>query len=246
MKKRVIIGLIVILLMTTLVLATPLESLQQYYEADKNEDIDKMIELTDFSNVDSDFKEETRKSLTALAEIFDTKYFEITNEREHIKGKDSLVYYHLKTELVDSSGKSAVIEDDFVAVMTNNNGWKILYIQPKSTFEQNMMLRQITRAIGESYVQELDFSKLESSEDTDRGKVSDKGKNKYVVVALIFILIIFVLFVFWAWMLIDCLTRERVNKRILWIITIIIFGVVGALVYFFTERKKAKSSISKK
>ncbi len=243
MKKLTVIGLLIILLMTTLVVATPLESLQQYYEADKNEDIDKMMELTDFSNVDSSFKKETKKSLTALAEIFDTKYFEITNEEEHIKDKNALVYYHLKTELVDSSGKSTVIEDDFVAVMTNNNGWKILYLQPKSTFEQNMMLRQTTLAMGESYVPEVDFLRLETLEDTIGKKTSDEERIKNIKIGLIFVLIIFVMFAFWIWMLIDCLTRKQVNKKALWIAIIILFWFAGALLYFLTERKKLKKQM---
>ncbi|MBU2637436.1 MAG: hypothetical protein KJ955_00515 [Nanoarchaeota archaeon] len=188
MKKTIIIGLIVILLAMNIVFATPAESLQDYYEADKNEDINKMLELTDFSNVDSEFKEETKKSLIALAEIFDTTYYEITDTREFIDEENALVYYHLKSELTDFSGESATIDEDFVAVMHNPGIWKIVYVQPKNSFEQNIGLRETTMVIGENYVEEIDFSEIAGEIDVVKDENQEDQKN--LMSGLVFILII--------------------------------------------------------
>jgi len=190
--KKIIIGLIIALFAVNFVVATPTESLRQYYEADKNEDIEGMLELTDFSNIDSYFREETRKSLVALAEIFDTEYYEITNEQEQISGTDALVYYHLKTELSDISGESAVLEEDFVAVMVNNNGWKLVYMQLKDVFEQNMILRQTTISGGESYNPEIDFSGT-SDEET----LEENGKSNMLLGWIGIIVILLIAFAAW-------------------------------------------------
>ena len=249
MKKTIIIGLIVILSVMNIAVATPIESLKEYYEADKNEDIDKLLELTDFSNADSDFREETKKSLIALAEIFDTNYYEITNEQEYIDNSDALVYYHVKTELTDHSGKSAVIENDFVAIMVNNNGWKIVYMQPKDAFEQNMMLRQTTIAFSESYDQELDFSTAYSTDDinsiTDKTQ-TDRDEDWWTnfKIGLAAIAVFLLLFIFHVWMFVDCIVRKNLSKKVLWIILIIILGVLGSIIYFFTERRIAKKKES--
>ena len=56
MNKKIGLGVVVFLLLIGFVVATPLEALEQYYGADKGEDIDLMMSLTDFSGVDSDFK----------------------------------------------------------------------------------------------------------------------------------------------------------------------------------------------
>ncbi|MBU2577181.1 MAG: PLD nuclease N-terminal domain-containing protein [Nanoarchaeota archaeon] len=236
--KKIILGLIVALFVINFVAATPTESLQQYYEADKNENIEGMLALTDFSNVDLDFKEETRKSLVALAEIFDTKYYEITDEQEYISGTDALVYYHLETELEDNSGKSAVIEEDFVAVMVNNGGWKLVYMQLKNAFEQNMMLRQATISMGDDYIPEIDFSGTD--EGTSEGSSSDESQTQDMIFGLIAIAFM-LLFVFAIWMFFDCIFRKNISKKFLWLLGLLIFWVIVPIIYFFTARKNSKN-----
>lgn len=45
-------------------------------------------------------------------------------------------------------------------------------------------------------------------------------------------------FVFWAWMLIDALTREReTNDKILWFLVIFFLSFPGALVYYFVRKR---------
>jgi hypothetical protein len=241
MKKIILIGFIMLFIASAIASATPLDSLKQYYEADKNENIDSMIALTDFSE-DSEFKEETRRSMEALAEIFDTTYYVITNEKEFVKGDDAIIYYHIKTELEDKSGKSTVIDLDYVAILHNSNGWKVVYIQPKYSFEQNMILRETAIAIGESYVEEVDFSELDSTSDPSK-KIADKediGLIESLFILFATFILLPVSIIFWLWMLIDCLIRKNLNRKLLWVILIIIFGVIAALIYFFTERKRAK------
>lgn len=168
-----------VLLLSTIVSASPMDALRQYYEADKNEQIDTMMELTDFSHVDpadlSDFKQRTREMMETLVDIFDTKSYSISGEYVHESGDDALVFYHLKTELIDKKGKTAEIELDFVAVMHKTaNKWKVVYLQPKDSFEQNMMLRALTISAGESIKEVVDEPDVGIDYDKEK-KVEKEG-----------------------------------------------------------------------
>lgn len=60
----------------------------------------------------------------------------------------------------------------------------------------------------------------------------------------IFILLIIALaiasFVFWILMIIDCVKRrfKSDTEKIVWIIVIIFAGIIGALIYYFVEKRK--------
>jgi sterol desaturase/sphingolipid hydroxylase (fatty acid hydroxylase superfamily) len=47
-------------------------------------------------------------------------------------------------------------------------------------------------------------------------------------------------FAFWLWMLIDAIRRtpSEGNKKLIWILVIILAYVIGALIYFFVQRPK--------
>jgi hypothetical protein len=50
---------------------------------------------------------------------------------------------------------------------------------------------------------------------------------------------------FWIWMLIDCATKEEdQTQKIVWIIPIALFGIIGAPLYFFIRKlpRKAKTT----
>lgn len=57
------------------------------------------------------------------------------------------------------------------------------------------------------------------------------------------LIVIFLIFsplgIFWLWMLIDCIKRPIENK-VVWILVIVLVGLLGAILYFFIERKKCK------
>jgi len=197
MKKIIFATMCMILLSSLIVFAadSPTDVLKDYYEADKNEDIDTMMSLTDFSHVDTadlgEFKGDMRKTLEALAASFDTKSYAISGEYVQESGDDALVFYHLETELEDKKGKTAELDLDFVAVMHKTDGkWKIVYMQPKDTFEQNMILRELTISASESIEEvvldvddtEIDDTKVEI--DTD-----DQEKSSYLRVIIVIIAI---------------------------------------------------------
>jgi hypothetical protein len=45
---------------------------------------------------------------------------------------------------------------------------------------------------------------------------------------------------FWIWMLVDCLTRcpDADNKKLIWVLVIVLAPWVGAAIYFFVQRPK--------
>ena len=61
-------------------------------------------------------------------------------------------------------------------------------------------------------------------------------------------LIALLVLVFWIWMIIDCAKRNFFNstEKIIWIIGIVIFGWVGALVYLLVIRMNNPKGVYKK
>jgi hypothetical protein len=45
-------------------------------------------------------------------------------------------------------------------------------------------------------------------------------------------------FAFWLWMLIDCISKEpdTNNQKVIWIVAIVVFGLLGAFVYNIARR----------
>src|SRR3989338_367809 len=73
---------------------------------------------------------------------------------------------------------------------------------------------------------------------------SSAGSGAAALGGLVFIGIMLVVglavFVFWLMMLIDVIRREfpNQNDKILWLVLIIIFGILGAIIYYFAGRSK--------
>lgn len=49
-----------------------------------------------------------------------------------------------------------------------------------------------------------------------------------------------VLFAFWLWMLIDAIMNQKEDKA-MWVILIILLSVLGAIIYYFTQKRKRKT-----
>ena len=150
MRKDLMLGLIFMILIvsSSLVSADPiLDVLNEYYEADMNEDIDKMIKLTDFTVVEKDerkqFQEDTRTIMTALAEVYDTVSYDISEEIVFENDDEAMVIYKLNAEIKDRNGDNAVINTYYIGVMHKSNKWKITFTQPKAIYEQNMLMMDV-------------------------------------------------------------------------------------------------------
>jgi cytochrome bd-type quinol oxidase subunit 2 len=63
-------------------------------------------------------------------------------------------------------------------------------------------------------------------------KLSDTFIIGFILIAAVFI------FGFWLWMLIDSIRYSKSYNNIPWVIIIAFFGFIGAVIYFFSARKK--------
>ena len=63
-----------------------------------------------------------------------------------------------------------------------------------------------------------------------------------IFAALLFVAIGIFSIVFWIAMLIDSVQRKfkKSDERIVWVIVIVLTGVIGALIYYFVVKRKAK------
>ena len=75
--------------------------------------------------------------------------------------------------------------------------------------------------------------------DTDfHQKLGVEYVFKFIIKIFLIILPFIIIFgAFWLWMLIDCARRQFEDKT-MWILLILFFNVIGAILYFFTVRKK--------
>jgi membrane-associated phospholipid phosphatase len=44
--------------------------------------------------------------------------------------------------------------------------------------------------------------------------------------------------IFWAWMLVDCATKEPDPDRLVWVIIIVFTNILGAALYYFIQRPR--------
>ena len=61
----------------------------------------------------------------------------------------------------------------------------------------------------------------------------------YIVSMPIVVLIVVAAVAFWAWMLIDCMTREPPESmdRLTWALVILLGTIVGAAIYYFVRKQ---------
>lgn len=52
-------------------------------------------------------------------------------------------------------------------------------------------------------------------------------------------------FVLWLWMLIDCISNEASDKKLMWLLIIIFTGGIGALIYLIVRRPQRKLQMGK-
>jgi len=158
------INIIAMLMIFVIMLSTsafaysdPQEALEAYFEADKDEDIDAMLDLTDFSFITDedereDFIEQTERSMEELARIFDTISYTLDEIEVIEDDTDALVFYHLVAELEDIDGETATNDLHYVATMHNEgSGWKIATMQSRVGFDANKEFVEVTRAAGNNY-----------------------------------------------------------------------------------------------
>lgn len=50
---------------------------------------------------------------------------------------------------------------------------------------------------------------------------------------------------FWIWMLIDCAMKCPVDKKVIWIVVIVLGNFLGAAAYFLMERQREQGTLSK-
>jgi len=51
-------------------------------------------------------------------------------------------------------------------------------------------------------------------------------------------------FIFWLWMLIDAINHQKEDKT-MWVLVIIFLSILGATIYYFSEKRKRKKSKKK-
>lgn len=58
-----------------------------------------------------------------------------------------------------------------------------------------------------------------------------------ILVPVVWILFCVAMFILWLWMLIDAIKYAPEKMKVVWVIVIIFTSVIGALVYYFVERR---------
>ncbi len=61
---------------------------------------------------------------------------------------------------------------------------------------------------------------------------------------VVVILLVILTSLFWVWMLVDCLTNQRLDstQKLIWVIVILFGHVLGALIYYIVGRESGSST----
>lgn len=124
-----------------------LNALYQYYEACRSEEITAYMQMMDFSDGE-DLAEghvEIARDLTlAVWETYDILRQDVSNIEVSVdeEAAYALISYHIYQEVQgdDSEGNpaTAIMDMDYVALMHHVETWKVVYLMPRVTFEENM------------------------------------------------------------------------------------------------------------
>ena len=70
----------------------------------------------------------------------------------------------------------------------------------------------------------------------------------FPILIIIFVfLFILLLFIFWLWALIDCLRSNlNVSQKLFWVIVIMLFSLIGALLYLILSKAKGEETMKSK
>ena len=63
------------------------------------------------------------------------------------------------------------------------------------------------------------------------------GAGVGIAVLLLILVVGIAAITFWVWMLVDCI-RKDVNNKAVWIIVMVLFGILGSIVYYFAVKRK--------
>jgi len=139
----------------------------------------------------------------------------------------------INTEL---KGKTISFQQDITKIKTLDNPNQV---EVKCTFYAEGINWNVN-GLSNSYTFENQNGEWLLIDTNFHEKMTGKGFFMAMGAVLIIVLILMLpLLAFTLWMLVDAITRDIENKA-LWIILILLLGILGAVLYFFMERKKAK------
>ena len=124
-----------------------LNALYQYYEACRNEEITAYMQMMDFSDGEDLAKghaEMARDLTLTVWEAYDILRQDISSVEVSVdeEAAYALISYHIYQEVQgdDSEGNpaTAIMDMDYVALMHHVETWRVVYLMPRVTFEENM------------------------------------------------------------------------------------------------------------
>lgn len=101
-----------------------------------------------------------------------------------------------------------------------------------------MVSRRVLGTLGASLLPQLALAQTYDYSTGD--SVSGAAALGGLAFLIIWLVVGIAAFVFWLVMLIDAIRREfsNPNDKVLWIVLMVIFGILGAIIYYFAGRPK--------
>lgn len=206
---NLILIIIMVICSAQFVLATPIEALDEYYQATVEEDFDRFIAIQDTAYFDAIYEDSEFyiNYFKAAFEVHDTKNYEIINPFVQQDADSALIFYTIKSDIVlTETDEKKHIENDLVALLINDNGWKVRYIITHEWYEykliservEEMSFDLISDELSEvSLVSELKESGQINLEEYDKeDDIKDTKSNNWLIYIIILIIILIVAYTF--------------------------------------------------
>jgi len=194
--------------------------LDKYYKASQEENIDAYMAVMDTDYLRENLLDNYEDYVKSAWEVYDTKDYKLENYNCRIDGRDALMYFNLSTTLL-SDGQEVSTQRNYVALFSNDDGWKIRYVMDEDVFSQfqdslytqlflDATREELDRTVDDAeavieYAQieeELLASDFENTigEGVPERKVGqksdDEGDSKIVYYVLLIVVLVVVAFVF--------------------------------------------------
>lgn len=202
---KIILIITILLVSISFVSATPLDSLNKFYQASVDGDIDAYIAIQDPLFLEQQEMDATAYFQSSFDEV-NTLDYEIINPEVFEEENSTLIFYELKGD-AEIDGEQISIDNDMVAFLWKYDDWKVRWSITRTLYEEKIALGFIMDVAIESTIDEAQGISLKQElinegfdltlpDEENLSLTSSTNSNKIPWVWIIIIILILLIVIF--------------------------------------------------